>query len=386
MIKSLSLFGLLSSALLASAWAAPEFDRIFGSKMVLPCNQPISISGTKAKPGFPVTVKFGAHSVEAKPTSAGEWKVQLPALKVDKEGKELTVTQNGETTTLDDVLVGVVWVASGQSNMLWRLNQSSTGGRDIPQAANNNLRILNNVPQVHTAAGAYNKQDFEKLTTDNFYVGQWEACTPQTAAPTSGVAYYFVKTLQEKLDIPVGLIHSSLGGSEMAAWIPSSVIKSNAFYRSCRGNNWLESPLISGWVRGRAKQNIGDQIKSGSPNHPFKPGFLYDSGIEWVAKMPISGVIWYQGESDAEINNFEQNYTQLKDIVTSWREGFKNSNMPFIMVELPRINDPSPIRQFWPEFREIQQLAARTIPHVYCLNTIDLGSTNSDVHPPTKNP
>ncbi len=202
----------------------------------------------------------------------------------------------------------------------------------------------------------------------------------------AAVGYYFGKKLREGLSIPVGIIHSSLGGSEIAAWIPQQVINTNSSFRTLRGNNWLDSPLISGWVKGRARKNISPRLNQGSPNHPYKPAFLYESGIAWTTALPITGVLWYQGESDAEIIDNEQNGKLLKTMISSWRKAFRNPDMPFVMIQLPRINDPSKTRAGWPEFREMQDAVAKTVPHVYSVNTIDLGSTNADVHPPFKRP
>lgn len=157
----------------------------------------------------------------------------------------------------------------------------------------------------------------------------------------TAVGYYFGKKLREGLGIPVGIIHSSLGGSEIAAWIPRQVINANNSFRTLRGNHWLDSPLISGWVRGRARKNISPRLNQGSPDHPYKPAFLYESGIAWTTALPITGVIWYQGESDAEIIDNAQNSMLLKTMISSWRKAFRNPEMPFVMIQLPRINDPS---------------------------------------------
>ena len=98
----------------------------------------------------------------------------------------------------------------------------------------------------------------------------------------------------------------------------------------------------------------------------------------------MAGVIWYQGESDAEIQDEEQNAQLLTDMIKGWRKEFNHKYMPFLMVELPRINDKSKLRAYWPEFRRVQRTVAATLPAVSSLTTIDLGSTNSDVHPPRK--
>ena len=352
---------------LNAAWAAaPQFDRIYGSHMVIPHGKNVPVSGT-ADPNKEVTVTFGSITLKTK-------------------ADPLTASQNGDSSQLDDLLVGEVWLASGQSNMLFRLNQTSTAKEDIAASGDEQLRLLNNVPQAHTNNAPYSDKDFNAVTTDKFYQGKWVVSSPSTSGPMAAVGYYFGKKLREGLSIPVGIIHSSLGGSEIAAWIPQQVINTNSSFRTLRGNNWLDSPLISGWVKGRARKNISPRLNQGSPNHPYKPAFLYESGIAWTTALPITGVLWYQGESDAEIIDNEQNGKLLKTMISSWRKAFRNPDMPFVMIQLPRINDPSKTRAGWPEFREMQDAVAKTVPHVYSVNTIDLGSTNADVHPPFKRP
>ena len=377
---------LAAAIALHAAWAdTPRFDRVFGSHMVLPHGKNIPVSGTAA-PNREITVTFGNTALKTKTDSKGKWSVTLPPMPPCATGQTLAAVQNGDSAKLEDVLVGEVWLASGQSNMLFRLNQTTTAKEDIAASGDDQLRLLNNVPQAHTNNAPYSAKDFDAVTTDNFYKGQWAASSPATSGPMTAVGYYFGKKLREGLGIPVGIIHSSLGGSEIAAWIPRQVINANNSFRTLRGNHWLDSPLISDWVRGRARKNISPRLNQGSPDHPYKPAFLYESGIAWTTALPITGVIWYQGESDAEIIDNAQNSMLLKTMISSWRKAFRNPEMPFVMIQLPRINDPSKIRAGWPEFREMQDAVAKTVPKVYSVNTIDLGSTNSDVHPPFKRP
>lgn len=379
-------FIVAAAVVLNTAWgAAPQFDRVYGSHMVLPHGKNVPVSGT-ADPNKEVSVTFGNATLNTKTDAKGKWSVTLPPMQPNGTGQTLTATQNGESSRLEDVLVGEVWLASGQSNMLFRLNQTNTAREDIAASGDDQLRMLNNVPQAHTNNAIYSDKDFNTVTPDNFFKGEWQASSPSTSGPMTAVGYYFGKKLREGLDMPVGILHSSLGGSEIAAWIPQQVINTNNSFRSLRGNHWLDSPLIAGWVRERAKKNISPRLNQGSPHHPYKPAFLYESGIAWMTGLPITGVIWYQGESDAQIINNEQNGMQLKTMIASWRKAFRNPDMPFVMIQLPRINDPSKIREGWPEFREMQDMTAKTVPRVYSVNTIDLGSTDSNVHPPFKRP
>lgn len=363
--------------------AAVEFDRVFGSHMVLQQNQPIVFSG-KAEPNVPVTVEFSGKSVVAKPDRDGMWTVTFPAQPANAKGQSVKADQKESTASLEDVLIGEVWVASGQSNMLWRLNQTPSGKKEIPASSNDQLRIFHNTPQVHVGSAPYTDKDFEKLTPEKFYQGSWQISSPASSAPCSAVAYYFAKDLQKTLGIPVGIIHSSLGGSEMAAWIPKSEITANPAFASLKGNRWLESKYLSGWVRERARQNLARRANSGEPEHPYKPGFLYETGMEWVTKLPVAGVIWYQGEADVGSSDSTLSIELMNRLIKTWQQAFKQKELPFMMVQLPRINDNAPLRAYWPEFREAQLIVARSLPGTEVVNTIDLGSENSDVHPPEK--
>jgi sialate O-acetylesterase len=161
--------------------------------------------------------------------------------------------------------------------------------------------------------------------------------------------------------------------------MPPAVL--NKKYKECTTERWLESKYMSAWVRGRARQNIGNDLNA---PHPYKPAYLFETGIEPWTDFPVAGVIWYQGESDAEIQDEKQNAQLLTDMIKGWRKELNNATLPFLMVELPRINDKSPLRAYWPEFRHVQQMVAAELPKVYSLTTLDLGSKNSDVHPPRK--
>ena len=178
---------LAAAIALNAAWAAaPQFDRVFGSHMVLPHGKNVPVSGT-ADPNKEVTVTFGSSSLKTKADSKGKWSVTLPPMKPSAEGQTLTATQNGDSSKLDDVLVGEVWLASGQSNMLFRLNQTSTAKEDIAASADEQLRLFNNVPQAHTNNAPYSDKDFDAVTTDKFYKGQWAVSSPAASGPMAAV-------------------------------------------------------------------------------------------------------------------------------------------------------------------------------------------------------
>lgn len=375
-MKTLFLTALAACAV-TIAQADIKVDKIYADHMVLQQGKQVPISGTYDGKGK-ITVTFNGQTVKAQ-TKNGKWRAVLAPMQVNAVGQPLTITQGDDTLVLDDVLVGEVWIASGQSNMLWRLNQ--TGDRNSLQEADTPLfRFYHSEPQVHTAARAYDTKLQRILKNKEMYVGGWSCNTAQTRPRMSAVGYYFGRELQKHLgDTPVAVIHASLGGSEMMAWMPPSVLKKK--YKDCLTEKWLESKYMSDWVRGRARQNIGKDLNA---PHPYKPAYLFETGIEPWVDFPVAGVIWYQGESDAEIQSIEQNTELLTDLINGWRREFNDKKLPFLMIELPRINDKSKLRAYWPEFRLVQRIVATTLPNVQSVTTIDLGSTNSDVHPPRK--
>lgn len=359
--------------------AAVEFDAIYGDGMVLQRGREVVVRGTTDKPSEPVTVSFNGQKVKAE-TRGRRWQAVLEPMKANAEGQVLTAEQKSGSATVQNVVVGEVWIASGQSNMLWRLNQTPGNAQTIAQSANENFRFFHSEPQVHTAPPRYNEEQLKRVQEKRMYEGKWAVSSPATTPRMTAVGYYFGQALQRELGVPVGVIHASLGGSNMLAWIPRDVVRKE--YPGCQGASWVKSKYASEWVRGRAQQNVGPG--GDFALHPYAPSYLYETGLEKWEGFPVAGAIWYQGESDAEILDNEQNKKLLKDIITSWRDKLGNPDMPFIQVQLPRINDKSKLRAYWPEFRQVQAEVARELPGVGCVVTLDLGSTNSDVHPPRK--
>ena len=372
-LAGLLLFGALPTL------AAVEFDAIYGDGMVLQRGREVLVRGTTDAPSEPITVSFNGKKVKAK-VSGRRWQAVLPPMEANAAGQPLEATQKSGSAAVQNVVVGEVWIASGQSNMLWRLNQTPGNQQTIAGSANPDFRFYHSEPQVHTAPPRYNAGQLQRVKEKRMYEGKWAVSAPGTTPRMSAVGYYFGQALQKQLGVPVGVIHAALGGSNMLAWIPRDVVRKE--YPGCQGGNWVKSKYASAWVRGRAQQNVGPG--GDFSLHPYAPSYLYETGIEPWEGFPVAGVIWYQGESDAEIQDQEQNKKLLSDVITSWRSRLGDKQLPFLQVQLPRINDKSALRAYWPEFRQVQAEVAAELPRVGCVVTLDLGSTNSDVHPPRK--
>lgn len=351
-----------------------QLPEIYSDNMVLQYGQPLPLHGI-ANAGTKITVTIGKQQLNTTADSNGKWQVTLAPLAA-KETYTLQITAGKEKRTFKNVVAGEVWFCSGQSNMEFEMFQASTGERDIPQAENPNIRLFDMEARWRTDnANAWELSALDSINVLQYYKpAQWEVCTPKTVRAFSAVAYYFGRTLQKDLDMPIGLICNAVGGSPTEAWVDRGTLEYE-FPRIL--NNWCENDFIMDWVCQRAGENIAkatDKLQ----RHPYEPAYLFEAGILPLAKYPIKGVIWYQGESNA--HNKEAHSKLFPLLVKSWRTEFGNSQMPFYYVQLSSINRPS-----WGWFRESQRRLMKVVPHSGMAVSYDYGHS-TDVHPKNKQP
>jgi sialate O-acetylesterase len=355
--------------------------RPFADRMVLPMERKIPVWGT-ATPGAAVEIRFGGHASSGKADAQGHWNIELPPQGHSAQGRELEIVSGGDRLILRDVLVGEVWLCSGQSNMDFPLAKAVGGKQEAAGAVDFPAIRLMNLTGTHTTARSYGEAELRRLTPDHFFEGAWQVASEKSALGFSAVGWWAGKTIYRAKGVPVGLIDNSVGGSGAEAWLPREALEARKDYTELLGETWIESPRIGGWARGRAKLNLG-----GNPgNHPYRPGFLFESGVRWWRDFPLTGVFWYQGETNAEILDDPWNERLITDLVQGWRKELNQPDLPFFMVQLPRIGGNDPLRRGWPQFREVQARAARKLDHVSLIETVDLGWDSPDVHPPDKRP
>ena len=351
-----------------------QLPEIYSDNMVLQHGQPLPLHGI-ANAGTKITVTIGKQQLNTTADSNGKWQVILAPLTA-KETYTLQITAGKEKRIFKNVVAGEVWLCSGQSNMEFEMFQASTGERDIPQAENPNIRLFDMEARWRTDnANAWELSALDSINVLQYYKpAQWEVCTPKTIRAFSAVAYYFGRTLQKDLDMPIGLICNAVGGSPTEAWVDRRTLEYE-FPRIL--NNWRENDFIMDWVRQRAGENIAkatDKLQ----RHPYEPAYLFEVGILPLAQYPIKGVIWYQGESNA--HNKEAHSKLFPLLVKSWRTEFNNPQMPFYYVQLSSINRPS-----WGWFRESQRRLMKVVPHSGMAVSYDYGHP-TDVHPKNKQP
>ena len=376
-----------------------QLPAIYSDGMVLQRNVPLRIHGT-ANAGEKVRVKIAGKTAKATASLDGQWEVTLSPMEAGGPFT-LSVASDDKQITLHDVLVGEVWLCSGQSNMAFTLSQAAeysnlsipsvkreklsssrrSGERDLPIRLYNLLPICptDNVEWDSLTLRQTNELKYLKPTT-------WTDCTAETVAGFSAVAYFFGTILRDSLQVPIGLIANAVGGTNTESWIDRRTLE---YEFPNILTDWLHNDFIQDWCRGRAAKNIALALKEGSgfpmtrsgeslQRHPYQPCYMYEAGIIPLAQFPLRGVIWYQGESNA--HNKDAHAKLFPLLVESWRRNWHNPDMPFLFVQLSSLSRPS-----WPWFRDSQRQLQQQIPHTAMAVTSDVGDS-LDVHPRRKQP
>jgi len=365
------------------AWCEVRLAGLFTDHAVLQQRLPIKIWGW-ANAGETVTVEFRAQKATAKAGADGRWMVTL---KAEKAGGPDTLKVSGSSQiTLQDVMVGEVWVASGQSNMEWPLRASYQAEDDIAASANPMIRHFN-VPKLKAQEPVADVK------------GNWQVAGPATSPGFSAVAYYFSRDLQKALQVPVGVIHTSWGGSPAEVWMSARVLEANPEYKRdildpypAQQRRYEEA--LARWqaARDQAKKD-NKPFTAQSPRAPWKPTELYNGMIAPLIPYTIRGAIWYQGESNA--GRAWQYRTLYADMIRNWRQDWGLGDFCFIGVQLAPwdMNRKRSIAEItaapgdstWAELREAQVLSTRVLKNCGLAVITDVGDKD-DIHPTKKAP
>jgi len=369
---------------------AQEIDKvmpakIFQSHMVLQQNEPLKIWGT-ATVGKEIEVFLGGDKLKTITDVNGKWEVVFPKRKASFN----PITLKIDNIILKDILIGEVWICSGQSNMVRPLKQVDGGMLAYESSNKNAIRILHNKhPRLVAPPEGFSKKDLQRSNTDDFFEGIWETTTDRNIADFSAVGWYFGHLISQKKDVPVGLILIAVGGSAINNWISPKTLKETPLTSTYFTKDWLENEDVDRGHRKRGKDAFQNVIELNQPYLVGKtkyrwmcePGFLFEAGIADLQNLRFKGILWYQGETDAITDDLVERYKILFPLmVKDWRTFFNQGNFPFIYVQLPRFKHTT-----WPEFRNIQRLANNEIDNSFMVTTIDLGEEN-DVHPTDKLP
>jgi sialate O-acetylesterase len=349
-----------------------QLASVFGSHMVVQRNKPVKFYGT-ANTGEKVNASFNGKQQTIVADDNGKWVVGFPSMKA---GGPFTAsfTSADEKIVLEDILVGEVWLCSGQSNMDFPLRSAIHNKEEIKAAQKNNtLRLLNREPITETDNQAWDAATLEKVNRLEYFSGTWQRCDSTVAKNFSAIAYYYGKKLQEQLKVPIGLIQVAVGGSTTESWIDRYTMEHHPVLVNELGN-WRKSDFFMPWVRERTDTNLKNAANN-KQRHPYEPCYNYEAGVKPFIDFPIAGVIWYQGESNA--HNIELHETVFPELVKSWRKQWGDL-FPFYYVQLSSVDRPT-----WPLFRYSQLQLLKTVPNSGMAVSSDVGHP-ADVHPRQK--
>ena len=398
---------MLAAVSSASLHAAVKPNPLFSDGAILQRGQAVPVWGT-ARDGEKVSVTLGDQKLTT--TAAdGTWRVELKPLTA---GGPFTLTITGDNTvTVNNVLVGEVWICSGQSNMEWPFNRAANAAEQGPLAVYPKIRMFTVAKTV----------SIKPLTEVN---GSWVECSPASVGGFSAVGYFFARDLYQKLGIPVGMIHTSWGGTPAQAWTsleglskdpelknyaakaksaldnyPAAVEgfqpkivefkAAKAVWQETIGKPYQESLKL--WNEETAKAKTTGQplppkpvLASPQPNIPKAPGgdqnsetTLFNGMLNPIIPYAIKGAIWYQGESNASQSRLYRSL--FPAMIADWRTRWNQGNFPFLFVQIAPYNDQPP------EIREAQMLTLAKSPNTAMAVTTDVGEA-TDIHPTHKEP
>lgn len=350
-----------------------QLPPVFTENMVVQRGKPFRIWG-KANAGTRVTVAWNQAVKSAQSGTNGAWEIVFPPAEADLRPKTLSIENESRQVVFRNVLVGDVWLAAGQSNMAFPLREAFRGDSLASLAVKfPAIRLLQFDSYVRTDHVAWDSVALDKTNELDFFSGRWLENDAAAASGFSAVAYSFAHELAKDQEVPVGIIHLSVGGSPQLAWLPRLSLESHpAFVQAL--HPWRKSDYLMAWCRERAGKNLS---LTGSPfqQHPYAPSYIFEAGIKSLVPLALSGMIWYQGESDAE--NAELYERLFPYFVQEWREQWKQA-FPLFYVQLSGMERPS-----WPYFRDVQRRLLNTVENAGMVVTSDIGEAH-DVHPKEK--
>ena len=364
-----------------------ELPKFFGSNMVLQREQPIKIWG-KCKPGEEITVIFSSQMKKTRVAMDSTWHVEFPKKEASFVPRKMSIYSKEDSIILNNILIGDVWLLSGQSNMEWPLSQEMHFNEEKNQLVGSTLRFFDTkFIGKGVYAEKYSEAALTRLTSKTFYSGEWETGEMPPIKNLSAVGYYFAKEIINKVDIPIGLINMAIGGAPIETFISIETLEKHPEFKKKVEGNWLYNDSLPVWIRERGQQNVEDiAIHSDSlgPNHSYKPGFAYASSIPVLSRIPVKGILWYQGESNAQEKARVIEYPELQKLmVEDYRKQWGNPKLPFYWVQLSSIDSSNYQSQYWPEFRDRQRLLLKSINTSGMAVSSDVGAKN-DVHPRNK--
>jgi sialate O-acetylesterase len=358
---------------------------LFTDNAVLQRDKPIPVWGT-ADAGEKVSVSFAGQSLATTADASGRWRVDLAPLPANATPATLVI-QGNNTVSLSNILVGEVWLASGQSNMEWIVNKTFDAALDIPASAR--FPLIRHI-------------QIEKKVSDSPVAtarGTWKVAGPATTGEFSAVGYFFALEVNTTLNVPVGIIHSSWGGTPVESWMSPASYQTIPAEAAAVQERWSKTVAafpaakakyeadLAGWeAKKAAAQVAGKPFNKPAPRAPSGPGHqntpagLNNGMIAPLAPYALRGALWYQGESNAA--RASEYHALFSAMITGWRTQFAQGDFPFYWVQLANYKASGLDGTEWAFLREAQTKTL-ALPATGQAVITDLGDVN-DIHPRNK--
>ena len=385
--------GILLSLSVSGAVSAAEFRmaHVFTDHMVLQRNMPVSVWGWAA-PGESIQVTLGDKNATTVADVDGKWLAKLSPMEA---GGPFTLTATGKSgaARAQDVLVGEVWLCSGQSNMQFMLGNATNGKEEVAATGHANIRLLHNRPY---------RGDLDKPAIDYPAPRKWSACTPESARTFSAVGYFFARHLHQELSVPIGMIECAEGGTPIGTWLSVEQLAKDPATVSVLKEWERIKPTVLAQEKEHEQRKAEHQREAAKaraagqpPPPPFtrdkkfhfyieasrRPGVLFNLLVHPLGPYTMRGVLWCQGEAGGEPYD-----KLLTGLITEWRALFVRRDLAFCVGQLHNVGpvqtDPNETN-LWCQRRQMQFRVAEDLPHVGLAVTIDLGIVN-DTHFPNK--
>ncbi len=367
---------------------------IFADHMVLQRDRSVPVWGT-ADSGETVTVSFAGQTKTVTADAKGQWLIKLDPMPASAEPRAMAISSNNpksksQNPPLSDVLVGEVWLCSGQSNMEWALDRCTGGLEAVARAAEN--------PELRLCTIPHNSQ----MTPQGDVKAQWLLPSPKTARPFSAVAWWFGSKLQKELRVPVAVINDSFGGTRIESWMSTETLAQGPWPHDQNTDVALSKaaydlrkakmqPVMDKYLADKAAALKGNtpppEFPAGWPGDFRGPGVLWNGMVAPLLHLSIRGVLWYQGESNAYVKVADTYRLLLPALIKDWRAGFQQPALPFIIYQIAPNRKPQTDPNEESGIAVLQQAQLKTVqatPDTALVVTMDLGETN--VHYLNKEP
>ncbi|MDB6095163.1 MAG: Sialate O-acetylesterase [Verrucomicrobia bacterium] len=372
-------------SLVSLARADVTLAPLFRDHAVMQRDMALPIWG-RADAGEHVTVTFKGQTIGTTTPADGRWIVYLDEVPASAEPADLVVTGKN-SVTVSDILVGEVWLVSGQSNMEWPVSKANDAAREMAGAQFPLIRHIKIDRVVGTAPA-------ETATSSG-----WLSATPETVGDFSAIAYFFARDLHRKLGVPIGIVNSSWGGTPIEAWMDDRALRGTAAFPAVDARwqkvlaefpekqakyltdhaSWEKAEAVA--VANHTKNPVVQPRAPVGPGTPYVPSGLYNAMIAPLQPWALRGMLWYQGEGNwARPGEYAELFPAM---IRGWRKNWGQGNVPFYFVQLAAFNQPDDTtRRGWALLREAQG-QAQLLPAVEVATAIDIGDP-SNIHPRNK--